>query len=560
MTEEHEEDNEQEHHPKKTLKSAAWNHFDPVFVGDGRSACIAILTNRSNDGTIHLKDHYRIYPRKNTRDVRQHILVQEQKTIDGKAYMSKYSFDAEVSKDELAKMTIIHDYLLSIVEHYYTKSLQPLFKVPCRNIVKGDITKNDGKIALTSDMWTSSNQKKGYMAITTHYIDCNGKLQNQIMSFIHVPSPHTIDALSQAMMECFLEWNIDNKRILHMRCCVHIINLIVKDVFSVIASAIENVRNSVSFWTNSPNRIQDLILFARQVGVNCQKELLLDCKTRWNSIYMMLSVALEYREVFIRLSKKDKHYVCLPREDERNRASIIKIVLSIFGSKYPISNIFFPLISSMKLSLLSWKVSQNNIIKSMASTMLIKFKKYWNVIHNVMSVAIVLDPRYKLKLINYFFPKLYREEARSEIMKIRNFWKRQCTTNISEGGSSTLSKSTWEMDFENMLSEDDGFEKTELDDYLVEKLLPNEEGFDILMWWKCNGSKDILDIPISTVASESAFSISGNKVTKQRNRLKLEIVGALMCSQSWLRKELQGKKQGEPKAFDQTVTYDDDVE
>ncbi|CAI9301042.1 unnamed protein product [Lactuca saligna] len=92
-----------------------------------------------------------------------------------------------------------------------------------------------------------------------------------------------------------------------------------------------------------------------------------------------------------------------------------------------------------------------------------------------------------------------------------------------------------------MLSEDDGFKKTELDDYLAEKLLPNEEGFDILMWWKCNGSKfpilqkiarDVLAIPISTVASKSTFSMSGNK------------------------KEIQGKNQDESK----TVAYDDDVE
>nr|KAJ0189643.1 hypothetical protein LSAT_V11C800422610 [Lactuca sativa] len=347
------------------------------------------------------------------------------------------------------------------------------------------------------------------------------------MNFIHVSSPHTADALSQAMMKCFLEWNIDNKlstltldncstndaiivRTFHMRCCAHIINLIVQDGFSVIASAIENVRNNVSYWTNSPKRIQDFRLFAHQVGVDCQKE--------WNSIYMMLSVALEYREVFIHLSKKDKHCVCFPSEDEWNRASIVCEKLKLFyqvtkkfsGSKYPTSNIFFHLICDMKLSLLSWKISQNNVIKSMTSTMLIKFEKYWNVIHNVMSVATVLDPRYKLKLINYFFPKLYGEEARSEIMKIRNiitglfeeykkkhdekrgtFLKRKCTTNL---------------DFENMLSEDDGFEKTELDNYLAEKLLPNEESFDILMWWK-----DILAIPISTFASESTFSMSGNK-------------------------------------------------
>ena len=54
-------------------------------------------------------------------------------------------------------------------------------------------------------------------------------------------------------------------------------------------------------------------------------------------------------------------------------------------------------------------------------------------------------------------------------------------------------------------------------------------------------ARDVLAIPISTVASETTFSMSGNKVTKQCNRLKPEIVGTLMCSQSWLWKELQCK-------------------
>jgi hypothetical protein len=27
------------------------------------------------------------------------------------------------------------------------------------------------RVAITSDMWTSDNQKRGYMAVTTHFID-----------------------------------------------------------------------------------------------------------------------------------------------------------------------------------------------------------------------------------------------------------------------------------------------------------------------------------------------------------------------------------------------------
>ena len=185
-----------------------WNHFEQIFVDGVRryakcKHCNKQLTGRSNDGTTHLKDHFSVCVRKNTRDIRQHILVQGQKTTDGKAYMSKYSFDAEVSREELAQMIILHDYPLSIAEHYgfrrYSGTLQPLFKVPCRPTIKSTIMNIyekkkshtvksfediDSRIALTSDMWTASNQKKGYMAITAHYIDGNWKLQNRIMRYL----------------------------------------------------------------------------------------------------------------------------------------------------------------------------------------------------------------------------------------------------------------------------------------------------------------------------------------------------------------------------------------
>ena len=51
-------------------------------------------------------------------------------------------------------------------------------------------------------------------------------------------------------------------KLFHMRCCAHIINLIVQDGFSMIEKAIKNVRDSVSFWTCSPKRAQDFKLVA----------------------------------------------------------------------------------------------------------------------------------------------------------------------------------------------------------------------------------------------------------------------------------------------------------
>ena len=37
----------------------------------------------------------------------------------------------------------------------------------------------------------------------------------------------------------------------HMRCCAHIMNLIVKNGLDALKSAIENIRDSVAFWNAS---------------------------------------------------------------------------------------------------------------------------------------------------------------------------------------------------------------------------------------------------------------------------------------------------------------------
>ncbi|KAK2639403.1 hypothetical protein Ddye_027198 [Dipteronia dyeriana] len=47
-------------------------------------------------------------------------------------------------------------------------------------------------------------------------------------------------------------------------------------------------------------------------------------------------------------------------------------------------------------------------------------------------------------------------------------------------------------------------------------------------------ARDILAIPISTVASESSFSTSGRIVSAQRNRLLPSTLEAIIRTQNWL--------------------------
>jgi hypothetical protein len=89
-------------------------------------------------------------------------------SLQGKQELGIGSYDAENARKELAHAIILHEYPLSIVDHNgfrrYTTSLQPIFQVPSRNTIKKEILKvyNSGKMAITSDMWTSSNKKRVY--------------------------------------------------------------------------------------------------------------------------------------------------------------------------------------------------------------------------------------------------------------------------------------------------------------------------------------------------------------------------------------------------------------
>ncbi|CAN6453780.1 unnamed protein product [Victoria cruziana] len=52
-------------------------------------------------------------------------------------------------------------------------------------------------------------------------------------------------------------------------------------------------------------------------------------------------------------------------------------------------------------------------------------------------------------------------------------------------------------------------------------------------------ARDILAIPISTIASESTFSTGGRIFDSYRSRLDTKTVEALICAQDWLRHQIK---------------------
>ena len=86
-------------------------------------------------------------------------------------------------------------------------------------------------------------------------------------------------------------------------------------------------------------------------------------------------------------------------------------------------------------------------------------------------------------------------------------------------------------------------QKTQLDLYLDEPRVDRNAKLDILAFWKGNEfrypelaamARDILSIPISTVASESTVSVGGRVIDQFRSALKPDVVEALVCTRDWL--------------------------
>ncbi|KAK2648917.1 hypothetical protein Ddye_016406 [Dipteronia dyeriana] len=89
-------------------------------------------------------------------------------------------------------------------------------------------------------------------------------------------------------------------RLFHMRCCAHILNLVVRDGLKVIADGTEKIRDSICLWIASSKRIEAFENTTNQLKIKYAKKLVLDCPIRWNSTYFMFSVALIYKDVFVR--------------------------------------------------------------------------------------------------------------------------------------------------------------------------------------------------------------------------------------------------------------------
>lgn len=56
----------------------------------------------------------------------------------------------------------------------------------------------------------------------------------------------------------------------------------------------------------------------------------------------------------------------------------------------------------------------------MAENMITKYDKFWDVIHGLLGIWNILDPRFKKMMVYFLFPKIHREESVYRAKRIFN--------------------------------------------------------------------------------------------------------------------------------------------
>ncbi|KAF7154610.1 hypothetical protein RHSIM_Rhsim01G0169500 [Rhododendron simsii] len=530
---------------KRKETSTVWKDFPEVTLPDGTKKyqckfCKDHFAIQASGCTTHLLRHI---DKCIQRRLKIGVPKKRQKTLSSEAGGSEsgtFTYDHAKVRDAASQMILYHEYPFMHMEHIlfykFMRTATPHWQKISRATAKNDCIstyqvqkkklktslKHVGRISITTDLWKSPGQRTQYMVVTGHYVDEFWKLQKRMLNFCNVPPPHNGVIISDAFYKCLVDWEIENKvatitvdnasyndvalknlkstfhllkkklpkdgKLFHVRCCAHILNLMVQDGLVEIKGITDCVRDGVKYFIHFEARLIQFSNIAKQLKLPSRK-LILDCPTRWNSTYFMLSAALELKDVF---PSTVKGMWVLQIYGDKSDENIAKVRNSL----YDLYDEYVAMHSQAYTEQLTHQSSTKVCSLSSASlgkrviTGKFKYESFVRKADTIQPVKSDLD--------------IYLEES----VYI-------CASQAQ--GEEVL-----------------------------------DSNFDALEWWKANTLKyrilskmacDILSIPITSVASESTFSAGGRVIDPYRASLATETVEMLLCGGDYVR-ALHGLKKG----------------
>ncbi|CAN0899662.1 Putative AC transposase [Linum grandiflorum] len=389
-------------------------------------------------------------------------------------------------------------------------------------------------------------------------------------------------------------WNSDffGSKYLHIRCVAHIINLVVTDGLKESGISIERVREAVKWVKSSPARLAQFKKCISFKGIESNRLVSLDVSTRWNSTYMMMEAAEKYEDAFKLLEGNDCNFKShLDRQifptfmDWENVRMLMKyfkffydMTIRVSGTSYVTTHLFCKELIDVYDEIHDLERSYDFEVREMAVKIKSKVAKYWfeaddtpnAKLNRLLYIAVFLDPRRKFEYVEFILSKMYEperaenlaKEVKDAIYEMFGYYKqllasnvqpRVSSPNVRDDGNVPVSRRKEGTNAEFMKKKVESISrgsrkvsKSELQKYMSNDEDLNASNYDILGWWMRNEmrypilsamARDILAVPITTVASESTFSTGGRILDSFRTSLTPTIVEALICARDWIKSD-----------------------
>uniref|UniRef100_A0ACD5TRB3 Uncharacterized protein n=1 Tax=Avena sativa TaxID=4498 RepID=A0ACD5TRB3_AVESA len=337
------------------LKSKVWQDFtgisnndDDVIIAECNH-CKKRLSGKSSNGTSHLSRHTEAMHKTDNATLNNYFLKDEIKD-DGTTAFKNGKFDVQAARMAISIYLVSGFHPFTIVEEegfrHIMNTCCPQFKAISRRTIKREIMamflsrRKDtmevilaapGRVSFTSDNWKSEVSKHSYICITCHYIDADWKLNKRIVWFKKIDPPYDGASIADEVHLAFREWRFEKKvmcitldnaayndrminclrirlskgslplssKFFQIRCCAHILNLVVQTGLTLIDPAADKLRDGIMYLKASGTRLYKFYSTIKTIfNLEESRRLKPDMPIRWNSTYTMCGCCLYYREVF----------------------------------------------------------------------------------------------------------------------------------------------------------------------------------------------------------------------------------------------------------------------
>ncbi|CAO2168232.1 unnamed protein product [Urochloa humidicola] len=479
----------------------------------------------------------------------------EQNTSSSQAAPVTRKFDEEASYQELTRMVILHGYPLSIVEHEemisFAKSLNPAYNMASKIDIeeysttlfekeKDELQKKialaSHRVSLSACLWTShaSEGSVKYLCLAVHFIDSDWKLQRRIIKFrplltnldrmIRFSEVSVLDYESgpfNIIWEAIRDWNLDQKlfsltsvgeirndectsklikdflfqrtylrnegELYNIACMDDVLNGIVLKLQPMLHLVVDILERFIQAHMSTQGLLIEVVA---HMGLKYPQE---NAKW-WHKIYFGLEVVLHFKKAF-------SYHNFLSAEETNTVESVCKILRAFYhaievisGPVFSTANKYFNELWIIRTILEEEASTNHTELANLVWEMQEALDEYWENSYVWLSVPVVLDPRFKLTLIEFCLKQAFGTDAAKYVSSVRDtIWQlfhEYCnalgkpsveTSNcvVQAGGLYRDSMEDWDKHLNEQAKTQ---ALTELKSYLEDGLVPRKDDFDILNW------------------------------------------------------------------------------